>query len=289
MAIWVRRNQELEGLVHHSDRGVQYLAIRYTERLAEAGAVRSVGSRGDSYDNALADHPAAHLEQSSKQRTVRRGPCRQSTSTSRTCMTPLRTTATSRSLPVAESVRREVCAGPARVPRWTGGNLGIVRPALDDLVADHPRPGSGGPIDVPRARLRRGRARPTPARPRCAPATPERSAKRDARGRRRPRGSGPAFATHQGETTRPPIAAPRPCLRARAHEGERGGVGVEAAAGGSVGRHPQAHHPVGHRRADQPGWPGLVEPGGRDPAHRALCQAAHTERGPATRRPCWRS
>ena len=55
MALWVRRNQELAGLVHHSDRGVQYLAIRYTERLAEAGAVRSVGSRGDSYDNALAE------------------------------------------------------------------------------------------------------------------------------------------------------------------------------------------------------------------------------------------
>lgn len=55
MAIWVRQNQALEGLVHHSDRGVQYLAIRYTERLAEAGAVRSVGSRGDSYDNALAE------------------------------------------------------------------------------------------------------------------------------------------------------------------------------------------------------------------------------------------
>jgi putative transposase len=55
MALWVRRNQELEGVVHHSDRGVQYLAIRYTERLAEAGAVRSVGSRGDSYDNALAE------------------------------------------------------------------------------------------------------------------------------------------------------------------------------------------------------------------------------------------
>ncbi len=55
MAIWVRRDQELGGLVHHSDRGGQYLAIRYTERLAEAGAVRSVGSRGDSYDNALAE------------------------------------------------------------------------------------------------------------------------------------------------------------------------------------------------------------------------------------------
>jgi putative transposase len=53
MALWLRRNQELEGVIHHSDRGVQYLAIRYTDRLAEAGAVRSVGSRGDSYDNAL--------------------------------------------------------------------------------------------------------------------------------------------------------------------------------------------------------------------------------------------
>jgi len=54
MAIWARRGA-LEGLVHHSDRGSQYLAIRYTERLAEAGAVTSVGSRGDSYDNALAE------------------------------------------------------------------------------------------------------------------------------------------------------------------------------------------------------------------------------------------
>jgi len=41
--------------VHHSDRGVQYLSIRYTERLAEAGIERSVGSVGDSYDNALAE------------------------------------------------------------------------------------------------------------------------------------------------------------------------------------------------------------------------------------------
>ena len=55
MALWRRRGQRLDGLVHHSDRGVQYLAIRYTERLAEAGAVASVGSRGDSYDNALAE------------------------------------------------------------------------------------------------------------------------------------------------------------------------------------------------------------------------------------------
>jgi putative transposase len=54
MAIW-RRQARLEGLVHHSDRGGQYLSIRYTERLAEAGAVTSVGSRGDSFDNALAE------------------------------------------------------------------------------------------------------------------------------------------------------------------------------------------------------------------------------------------
>ncbi len=54
MAIW-QRNGDLQGLVHHSDRGSQYLSIRYTERLAEAGAVTSVGSKGDSHDNALAE------------------------------------------------------------------------------------------------------------------------------------------------------------------------------------------------------------------------------------------
>ena len=48
------RQPEL-GLVHHSDRGSQYVSIRYTERLAEAGVEPSVGSRGDSYDNALAE------------------------------------------------------------------------------------------------------------------------------------------------------------------------------------------------------------------------------------------
>jgi len=55
MAIWRRQREDLSGLIHHSDRGVQYLSIRYTERLEDAGAVRSVGSRGDSYDNALAE------------------------------------------------------------------------------------------------------------------------------------------------------------------------------------------------------------------------------------------
>ena len=44
-----------KGLVHHSDRGVQYLSICYTERLEEEEAVASVGSKGDSYDNALAE------------------------------------------------------------------------------------------------------------------------------------------------------------------------------------------------------------------------------------------
>ena len=43
------------GLIHHSDRGSQYLSIRYGERLAEAGIAPSVGSVGDSYDNALAE------------------------------------------------------------------------------------------------------------------------------------------------------------------------------------------------------------------------------------------
>jgi putative transposase len=53
MALWRRRAFSVKGLIHHSDRGSQYLAIRYTERLAEAGAVPSVGSRGDSYDSLL--------------------------------------------------------------------------------------------------------------------------------------------------------------------------------------------------------------------------------------------
>ncbi len=54
-ALWDRRPARPGGLVHHSDRGVQYLSIRYTERLAEAGIEPSVGSVGDSYDNALAE------------------------------------------------------------------------------------------------------------------------------------------------------------------------------------------------------------------------------------------
>ncbi|MGV8594063.1 IS3 family transposase [Pseudomonas aeruginosa] len=54
-ALHARRPAGDKGLIHHSDRGVQYVSIRYTERLAEAGIEPSVGSVGDSYDNALAE------------------------------------------------------------------------------------------------------------------------------------------------------------------------------------------------------------------------------------------
>jgi putative transposase len=54
-ALHDRRPLQKDGLVHHSDRGAQYVAIKYTERLAEAGIEPSVGSIGDSYDNALAE------------------------------------------------------------------------------------------------------------------------------------------------------------------------------------------------------------------------------------------
>jgi putative transposase len=54
-ALHHRRPAEDAGLVHHSDRGSQYVSIKYTERLVEAGIEPSVGSVGDSYDNALAE------------------------------------------------------------------------------------------------------------------------------------------------------------------------------------------------------------------------------------------
>jgi len=54
-ALYDRQLNGAERLTHHSDRGTQYLSIRYTERLADAGIERSVGSTGDSYDNALAE------------------------------------------------------------------------------------------------------------------------------------------------------------------------------------------------------------------------------------------
>jgi putative transposase len=55
MAIWSSGDKIGDQLVHHSDRGVQYTAIRYGERLTDIGAIRSVGSKGDSYDNAAAE------------------------------------------------------------------------------------------------------------------------------------------------------------------------------------------------------------------------------------------
>ena len=54
-ALYDRQPERDAALVHHSDRGSQYVSIRYTERLAEAGIEPSVGSKGDSYDNALAE------------------------------------------------------------------------------------------------------------------------------------------------------------------------------------------------------------------------------------------
>ena len=54
-ALYARQPVRRERLIHHSDRGVQYVSIRYTQRLAEAGIEPSVGSVGDSYDNALAE------------------------------------------------------------------------------------------------------------------------------------------------------------------------------------------------------------------------------------------
>jgi putative transposase len=54
MAIW-SRNHDVDGVIAHSDAGSQYTSVRYTERLAEVGAAPSIGSVGDSYDNALAE------------------------------------------------------------------------------------------------------------------------------------------------------------------------------------------------------------------------------------------
>ena len=54
-ALYARQPTKADSLTHHSDRGSQYLSIRYTQRLLQAGIEPSVGSRGDSYDNALAE------------------------------------------------------------------------------------------------------------------------------------------------------------------------------------------------------------------------------------------
>ena len=76
LAVWDRRDrqqQPLQGLVHHSDRGSQYTAIRYTDRLSAAGVLASVGSTGDSYDNALAESTIGQIK---TELIHRRGPWR---------------------------------------------------------------------------------------------------------------------------------------------------------------------------------------------------------------------
>ena len=57
MALWTRARtgEDVTGLIHHSDAGSQYTSIRYSDRLRDAGALASIGSVGDSYDNALAE------------------------------------------------------------------------------------------------------------------------------------------------------------------------------------------------------------------------------------------
>lgn len=71
MALWARKDRLSTALIHHGDRGVQYTAIRYGQRLADAGIARSVGSKGDSYDNALAESVNALYK---KELITREGP-----------------------------------------------------------------------------------------------------------------------------------------------------------------------------------------------------------------------
>ena len=69
----IHARDKSDDLIHHSDRGTQYLSIRYSERLAEAGITASVGSVGDSYDNALAET----INGLFKTEVIRKhGPCR---------------------------------------------------------------------------------------------------------------------------------------------------------------------------------------------------------------------
>lgn len=72
MAIWAR-DERLDGLIHHSDRGSQYTAIRYADTLADVHAAASVGSRGDSYDNAMAESTIGQIK---AELIHRRGPWR---------------------------------------------------------------------------------------------------------------------------------------------------------------------------------------------------------------------
>jgi transposase InsO family protein len=71
-AIYDRCGATTEARIHHSDRGMQYLSLSYTDRLADAGIEPSVGSRGDSYDNALDESVIGLFKTEVIQR---RGPC----------------------------------------------------------------------------------------------------------------------------------------------------------------------------------------------------------------------
>jgi putative transposase len=73
LAIWTRQQPRLDGLIHHTDAGSQYLAIRYAATLSAAGVLASVGTVGDSYDNALAESTIGQLK---AELIARRGPWR---------------------------------------------------------------------------------------------------------------------------------------------------------------------------------------------------------------------
>jgi putative transposase len=74
MAMWHRGEADLSRLVHHSDRGAQYTAIRYTQRLVDAGADPSVGSTGDSYDKPSSSHCSPLVLSRGFRLEVRRAP-----------------------------------------------------------------------------------------------------------------------------------------------------------------------------------------------------------------------
>ena len=81
MALWTRARAghcddqgRLDGLVHHSDAGAKYTAIRYADRLADAGALASIGTVGDSYDNAIAESVIGRVTRAGGTVQVRTGP-----------------------------------------------------------------------------------------------------------------------------------------------------------------------------------------------------------------------
>ena len=77
-AIWQRKTPDNKSLIHHSDRGSQYLSIKYTERLAEAEIDLSVGTVGDAYDNALAECVIGLLKPKSSTRSALGNHCERS-------------------------------------------------------------------------------------------------------------------------------------------------------------------------------------------------------------------